>query len=409
MLEHYVRKDSPPPPRSPPSKYNTLKRSLDDCGMPPSKKSSVFSRLGDNSVSSTTDSPKVTITMLGRDGLQSREKSSSTRPIIGKMHSDYMMDYDSQSSSGPLEYQGILKYSSKEIAQKNLNNNKPKVKTMKADTTTGNSFSSSGIKSRLGMKSKSVVQSEGIFAKDMDFSLDFPKKPTEKKSKPAKMLIITKTRSPSPPSSPSMDMPVAHRTFKTMGLIKSNKKLVNKSKKEKPIYISEDSSPQITIDSESSEDNLPIPAKNKSSSSTSSTSESSESDSSVSPPPKKVLGKKSANKKILKSKSKKSKKKKKKSKEKAKALAAALIMKKRKERSDSNTSTSSSSSDESSRPSHSPEVIRRPIFPVPVEVPSVPSGKRIIKTIIKRNKRTGEVLSQETREVKSDVFNRLDD
>lgn len=116
MLEHYVGKDTPPPP-SPPGFSGRLGSS---------KRSSVFNRLGDNIVSSTTgDNP-----------------------------------------AGSLEYQGILKYSTKE------SNERARVidytRAGKPDTTT----EVKGVRSRLGNNSKIDFSdshlSAGIFAQELE-------------------------------------------------------------------------------------------------------------------------------------------------------------------------------------------------------------------------------------------------
>ncbi|XP_045622530.1 uncharacterized protein C19orf47 [Procambarus clarkii] len=190
MLEHYVRKEGPP---SPPNGNSSLSQSLsarlssgnkrsveDDDSSSANKRSSVFNRLGDNSVTSTTsETPKITITMHGKDiirtatGTESNKKSSPS--VFGRLGSKDDNTKggasDHELSPGkPLEYQGILKYSSSDSFDKPSFARKKviaipggtKVATMTADTTTG-------IKSRLGLQSitsNSSCTSAGIFARE---------------------------------------------------------------------------------------------------------------------------------------------------------------------------------------------------------------------------------------------------
>ncbi|KAK8738774.1 hypothetical protein OTU49_003665 [Cherax quadricarinatus] len=193
MLEHYVRKEGPP---SPPNGNSNLSQSLsarlgsgikrsveDEDSSGSNKRSSVFNRLGDNSVTSTTsETPKITITMHGKDLIRTAagaESSKKTSPsVFGRLGNK-----DDNTNGGgaserepctgkPLEYQGILKYSAKDsydkpsFARKKVvpNPGGTKVATMTADTTTG-------IKSRLGLQSitsNSSCTSAGIFARETE-------------------------------------------------------------------------------------------------------------------------------------------------------------------------------------------------------------------------------------------------
>ncbi|XP_076066555.1 uncharacterized protein LOC143039960 [Oratosquilla oratoria] len=218
MLEHYVRKEpsTPSPPAQSSSMSQALsgrlgnggvKRSAEDVEDSANKRSSVFNRLGDNAVSSTTnvESPKITITGLGKDIVRStnfsgnnsspNNRSSSTEGSKRLVSTSSLVSasssvspsvfqrlggkdgLDTHVNSGgilgrPLEYQGILKYSSKEAAEMQAAAKKRTVKTlatsavatMKADTTTG-----SNIKNRLGTSSATppaAFRSAGIFARD---------------------------------------------------------------------------------------------------------------------------------------------------------------------------------------------------------------------------------------------------
>lgn len=190
MLEHYVRKEGPPP--SPPTTSSNLSQSLssrlststkrpleeDDSGNS-SKRSSVFNRLGDNSVTSTTtENPKITITMHGKDVMlrspaamdnNSKKSSSVFGRLVFNEDSDAATSERDVSIGKPLEYQGILKYTSKDgiekvvPAKKQLSSN-GSTTAMKADTTTG-------IKSRLGMQKSAgnvACASAGIFARETE-------------------------------------------------------------------------------------------------------------------------------------------------------------------------------------------------------------------------------------------------
>ncbi|XP_042207436.1 uncharacterized protein C19orf47 homolog [Homarus americanus] len=192
MLEHYVRKEGPP---SPPNNSNLsqslsarlgsgMKRSVeDDDSSNTNKRSSVFNRLGDNSVTSTTsENPKITITMHGKDIIRTATSTDSNKKsspsVFGRLGNK-----DDGANGGaverelspgkPLEYQGILKYSSNDSFEKpNFTRKKivtaisggTKVATMSADTTTG-------IKSRLGLQSSTLISactSAGIFARETE-------------------------------------------------------------------------------------------------------------------------------------------------------------------------------------------------------------------------------------------------
>lgn len=215
MLEHYVRKEAAPP--SPPTNNSNLsqnltsrlgsgtKRTLDDDDMgPASKRSSVFDRLGDNSVTSTTsDSPKITITMHGKDIIRTSSNDVGKKAVSGspsvfgrlvyKDEGESKANSEEELSPGkPLEYQGILKYTSKENAEKasavrkvtaveggESKTVRPKVDTMIADTTTG-------VKSRLGvLKSSTMSASAGIFARESIDAVRSIKSPPGKPGSPA--------------------------------------------------------------------------------------------------------------------------------------------------------------------------------------------------------------------------------
>lgn len=191
MLEHYVRKEGPPP--SPPSANSSLsqnlssrlssgtKRPLEEEDSGSSKRSSVFNRLGDNSVTSTTnENPKITITMHGKDVLRSSPSaengSKKSSSVFGRLvfNEDYHPGVGEREPSPgkPLEYQGILKYTSKDGNEKSTPSKKlassplgstTSATAMNADTTTG-------IKSRLGVQKSggnAACSSAGIFARDM--------------------------------------------------------------------------------------------------------------------------------------------------------------------------------------------------------------------------------------------------
>lgn len=180
MLEHYVRKE---PPLSSPSssQSSSLSHSLsarlgglkrpaeDEDSSQVNKRSSVFNRLGDNLVSSTTtDSPKITVTMLGKDKLRSGDESAdlpSSRKSVESIDKSEMVKRGR--SGKQLQYHGVLKYSAKELATQKLLDEKLKtsfpsslVRLSKADTT-------SSIRSRLGVSSKPISVSEGIFANEL--------------------------------------------------------------------------------------------------------------------------------------------------------------------------------------------------------------------------------------------------
>lgn len=201
MLEHYVRKEGPPP--SPPTTSTSLSQSLssrlssgtkrsleeDDSGNSV-KRSSVFNRLGDNSVTSTTtENPKITITMHGKDVVLrsppamdngSKKSSSVFGRLVFNEDSDTPTSERDVSIGKPLEYQGILKYTSKEgnekvvTAKKQLASN-DSTTAMNADTTTS-------VKSRLGMQKVTgnvACASAGIFARETQEAM--------KSSKPTKL------------------------------------------------------------------------------------------------------------------------------------------------------------------------------------------------------------------------------
>ena len=115
MLEHYVRKEPPPAVAS-----SALTSRLGNKSSA-TKKASVFARLGDNSVSSTTGDS----------------------------------NFGDLNDGGSLEYKGVLKYPTKDASERRK-------------TDDGMSLPESGIRSRLGSKvnSERRIQSAGIFAKD---------------------------------------------------------------------------------------------------------------------------------------------------------------------------------------------------------------------------------------------------
>ena len=194
MLEHYVRKDVPPP--SPPSVNPTLSQSLssrlssgtkrpleeDDSGGGSSKRSSVFNRLGDNSVTSTTnENPKITITMHGKDVLRSSSSSAEngtkkSSSVFGRLvfneDSDPGVGGERNLSPGkPLEYQGILKYTSKDSNEKVTPSKKLTTSTLgtTSSDTAMNADTTAGVKSRLGLQKTAgsvACSSAGIFARD---------------------------------------------------------------------------------------------------------------------------------------------------------------------------------------------------------------------------------------------------
>ena len=409
MLEHYVRKDNSAQNSS---RLASTKRSLEDAGAPPSKRSSVFSRLGDNSVSSTTgDNPKITVTMLGREHKYGSGDESKSKSFYEQMRFDDLSD-SSQRDSSPLEYQGILKYSSKEIASRKAKSN---VRTMMADTTTG-------IKSRLGVNPRKVIQSEGIFANE---AKNFPDK-TESKKLSSKMVASSTSvsekkvprkavfvmKSVNPKSSPSVsrgaEMPFAQKALKSLLISKKvspskvEKRVV---KKDMPIYISEDSDSDTAMNDEESTTDSPQKSVETSTSS-SSTSSSSSSEEEEPKLIKRVVVKKPIEKVQKKSKSKKDKKKKKKKK------SSTQVKSKHQKNSDSNSNEMlSNSSEDDDMQSESPEVIRRPLFPISMEsTSSAPtSGKKMIRKIYTVNKKTGQIISEEKRELKTNVFSRLDE
>ncbi|KAG0720982.1 hypothetical protein GWK47_047356 [Chionoecetes opilio] len=188
MLEHYVRKEVPPP--SPPSANTSLsqslssrlsagtKRPLEEEDFGNGKRSSVFNRLGDNSVTSTTnENPKITITMHGKDVLRSppsaengTKKSSS---VFGRLV--YNEDSDSEHDLipfKPLEYQGILKYPAKDGIEK-ITPAKKKINISSGSTSSPTAMiaeTNASIKNRLGAQKTAgpvAFSSAGIFARDM--------------------------------------------------------------------------------------------------------------------------------------------------------------------------------------------------------------------------------------------------
>ncbi|CAL4200203.1 unnamed protein product, partial [Meganyctiphanes norvegica] len=172
ILEHYVNKAQKEEERE---RANGKKRDLEDDDLDfPSKRSSIFNRLGDNIVSSTTnDNPKITVTMHGK-------MRSSAAFEVDDLQSISVFDRLGAKEVAPtpevipgtgLGYKGVLKYSSKEIQEKERAETKKKalfyVTSMKADTTT-----ESGIKRRLGSASKSSYScsstSAGIFSREIE-------------------------------------------------------------------------------------------------------------------------------------------------------------------------------------------------------------------------------------------------
>lgn len=140
MLEHYVRKEAPAhsPPAALSGRLGTINIVSSSSSGGGGKRSSVFERLGDNSVSSTTSDASL---------------DNSTH----------------EQNGGSLEYHGVLKYSSKESNERAKTISKSKISTAKPDI----SISSSTLKSRLGMPGSSVtrvpaLKSAGIFAMETD-------------------------------------------------------------------------------------------------------------------------------------------------------------------------------------------------------------------------------------------------
>lgn len=183
MLEHYVRKEPPPPPPSPPSTCNLspslsarlggTKRSVEeDESSPASKRSSVFDRLGDNAVSSTTsDTPKITVTMLGKDKLKMSSDNCNPPPTRLNMEISEKTNLPKEKKfyEKPLQYHGILKYSKKELeAQKSHEEKLRKVKLASATARLTNDQISSSVRNRIGVVNKPLSVSEGIFAHEID-------------------------------------------------------------------------------------------------------------------------------------------------------------------------------------------------------------------------------------------------
>lgn len=172
ILEHYVNKAQKEEERE---RANGKKRDLEDDDVDfPSKRSSIFNRLEDSIVSSTTnDSPKITVTLQGK-------LRSSAAFEIDRLQSISVFDRLGAKEVAPtpkvlpgtgLGYKGIFKFTSKEIQEKERLEAKKKalfsVTSMKADTTTRSS-----IKSRLGSSSNSSFRnsstSAGIFSREIE-------------------------------------------------------------------------------------------------------------------------------------------------------------------------------------------------------------------------------------------------
>ncbi|KAK7076929.1 hypothetical protein SK128_018043 [Halocaridina rubra] len=206
MLEHYVRKESNTRPNTPTARN---KRSLDEEESVSNKRNSVFNRLGDNSVSSTTsDNPKITITMQGRSPSSDASKKSLLQRLSKEGSNGKSENEDlSYGVVRPLQYQGILKYSTKEAVERDLNTKK-KLAIKRADTTTG-------IKSRLGMKSipsDSTRESAGIFAKEAKIlsSIKVPVK--NKSSHPSASKALPKLSTAVDSSTAPLKITTTHKT-----------------------------------------------------------------------------------------------------------------------------------------------------------------------------------------------------
>jgi len=182
ILEHYVTKAQKEEERE---RANGKKRDHEDDDLDfPSKRSSIFNRLGDNLVSSTTnDNTKVTVTMHGKmrssaffDGDDLQNIS-----VFDRLGAKEVAPTPEVLPGTGLGYQGIFKYTSKEMQDKEREEAKKKailsVTSMRADTTSG-----SGIKSRLSSVSKSSSSysgtSAGIFSREYEASVK-AMKPTE--------------------------------------------------------------------------------------------------------------------------------------------------------------------------------------------------------------------------------------
>ena len=124
MLEHYIKKDSPT--SSPSQLSHTIqnyKRPLEeDENNQPSKRNSVFNRLGDNVVSSTTtENPSITVTMFGKGRLHSREKKTngSGQQLESKtkiIKESPIVKVINSKKSDSLQYHGVFKYPNNEAS-----------------------------------------------------------------------------------------------------------------------------------------------------------------------------------------------------------------------------------------------------------------------------------------------------
>lgn len=195
ILEHYVNKAQKEEERE---RANGKKRDLEDNDLDfPSKRSSIFNRLGDSIVSSTTnDGPKITVTMQGK-------MRSSAAFEIDRLQNISVFDRLAAKEVAPtpkeipgtgLGYKGIFKLTSKEIQEKERLEAKKKaifdVTSMRADTTTR-----TGIKSRLSSTSQSSFRSSsasaGIFSREFEAAFM-----TKESTEPSKRLKLN----PSPVS-----------------------------------------------------------------------------------------------------------------------------------------------------------------------------------------------------------------
>jgi len=182
ILEHYVNQAQKEEERE---RANGKKRDHEDEDLDfPSKRSSIFNRLGDNLVSSTTnDNTKVTVTMHGkmRSSVFFEGDDLQNISVFDRLGAKEVAPTPEVLPGTGLGYQGIFKYTSKEMQDKEREEAKKKailsVTSMRADTTSG-----SGIKSRLSSISKSSSSysgtSAGIFSREYEASVK-SMKPTE--------------------------------------------------------------------------------------------------------------------------------------------------------------------------------------------------------------------------------------
>lgn len=172
ILEHYVNKAQKEEERE---RANGKKREYEDDDLDfPCKRSSIFNRLDDSIVSSTTnDGPKITVTMQGK--MRSSEAFEIDRlqniSVFDRLGAKEVAPTPKVIPGTGLGYKGIFKFTSKEIQEKERLEAKKmaefSVTSMKADTTTRSS-----IKSRLSSTSQSGFRSSstsaGIFSREME-------------------------------------------------------------------------------------------------------------------------------------------------------------------------------------------------------------------------------------------------